>query len=110
MKVPRVRIDVAFKIVLFVCTLTMIAALSALVTYVAAEQAVEYQGDKFVGAGLAVAGSTIGAGIALYGTVGSGFPAIVEKPELITWLLLMAGLSEGIAIYGLLIGIMVLGA
>lgn len=68
------------------------------------------QGDKFVGAGIAVAGSTLGAGIALFGTASSGFAAIVEKAELSTWLLLIAGLGEGVAIYGLIIAIMILGA
>jgi V/A-type H+-transporting ATPase subunit K len=98
----------------FLNLVILVVAVSSLMTAVYGaevqqpDQAVP-AGDKFIGAGLAVAGSTIGAGIALYGTASSGFAAIVEKSELTTWLLLIAGLSEGVAIYGLIIAIMILG-
>jgi len=58
---------------------------------------------------IAVAGSTIASGIALKGVATAGLAAITEKPELTTWLLIMGGLAEGIAIYGLLLAILILG-
>ena len=80
---------------------------SFIVSAVAQGQPVSF-GGKFIGAGIAVAGSTIGAGIALSGTASSGLAAVVEKSEMTTWLLIIAGLSEGIAIYGLIISIIIL--
>jgi|Deesub1362A_J573_1020465.scaffolds.fasta_scaffold00001_506 V/A-type H+-transporting ATPase subunit K len=101
------------KYVFFFNLILVLAVFSSFV-FVAAAEATQtngvFQGDKFVGAGIAVAGSTLGAGIALFGTASSGFAAIVEKSELATWLLLIAGLGEGVAIYGLIIAIMILGA
>lgn len=58
---------------------------------------------------IAVAGSTIASGIALRGVATAGFAAAVEKPELTTWMLIMGGLAEGIAVYGLLLAILILG-
>ena len=88
----------------------MVAAFSSLVVNVMAQGTTQASaGGKFIGAGIAVAGSTIGAGIALSGTASSGLAAVVEKPSMATWLLLIAGLSEGIAIYGLIISIIILG-
>lgn len=66
-------------------------------------------GLKYLGAGLAVAGSTIGAGVALYGATSAGSAALVERPELSVWVLILAGLGEGVAIYGLIIAILILG-
>ncbi len=63
----------------------------------------------FLGAALAVAGSTIGAGIAV-GLVGAAaMGAISERPEVAGRALIFLGLAEGIAIYGLIIAIMILG-
>lgn len=66
-------------------------------------------GLKYLGAGLAVAGSTIGAGVALYGATSAGIAALVERSELSVWVLILAGLGEGVAIYGLIIAILILG-
>jgi V/A-type H+-transporting ATPase subunit K len=57
----------------------------------------------------AVVGSTMASAFALKHVAIAGFAAAAEKPELATWLLIMGGLAEGIAIYGLLLGIMILG-
>jgi V/A-type H+-transporting ATPase subunit K len=62
-----------------------------------------------VGAGLAVGLSGIGAGLAIMGATSSGLAAMVERPELTTWVLVFAGLGEGIAIYGLVVAIIILG-
>lgn len=68
------------------------------------------EGLKYLGAGISVFGSTIGAGIALYGATSAGLAALVERPELAAWVLINAGLGEGVAIYGLIISILILGA
>ena len=62
-----------------------------------------------VGAAMAVAGSCIGAGIALSAVASAGFAASVERPELKSYMLMLGGLAEGIAIYGLLIAILIIG-
>lgn len=63
----------------------------------------------FIGAGIAVGLSSIGAGIAVGLTGAAAIGALAEKPQLMGKLLLIVGLAEGIAIYGLLISIMIFG-
>mgnify|MGYP003874741711 CR=1 FL=1 len=60
-------------------------------------------------AGIAVASSTIASAIALRSVASAGFAASVERPELTSYLLILSGLAEGIAIYGLLVAILLLG-
>ena len=66
-------------------------------------------GDAFIGAGIAVAGSTIGAGIAVSYTGAATLAAIAEKPELFGRSLVIVGLAEGIAIYGLIVAVILIG-
>jgi V/A-type H+/Na+-transporting ATPase subunit K len=66
-------------------------------------------GDAFIGAGIAVAGSTIGAGIAVSYTGAATLAAIAEKPEIFGRSLVIVGLAEGIAIYGLIIAVILIG-
>ncbi|HOQ62216.1 MAG TPA: ATP synthase subunit C [Vicinamibacterales bacterium] len=57
---------------------------------------------------LVVGASCIGAGIAV-GRVGSAaLGAASERPELLGKSLILVGLAEGIAIYGLIVGVMLL--
>lgn len=62
-----------------------------------------------LGAAIAVAGSSIGAGIAVAYTGAAAMAAMSERPELFGRVLVIVGLSEGIAIYGLVVGILLLG-
>ncbi|QTL98105.1 ATPase [Iocasia frigidifontis] len=63
----------------------------------------------YLAAGLSVGIASIGAGIAV-GIAGSAaIGAISEKPEILGRALIIIGLAEGIAIYGLIISIMILG-
>jgi V/A-type H+/Na+-transporting ATPase subunit K len=62
-----------------------------------------------VGAGIAVAGSTIGAGVAVSYTGSTALAAIAEKPEMLGRALVIVGLAEGIAIYGLIVAIILIG-
>lgn len=66
-------------------------------------------GDAFLGAGIAVAGSTIGAGIAVSYTGSATLAAVAEKPEMFGRALVIVGLAEGIAIYGLIVAIILIG-
>jgi V/A-type H+-transporting ATPase subunit K len=66
-------------------------------------------GAAFIGAGIAIAGSTIGAAIAVAYTGAAALAAISEKPELFGRAMVIVGLAEGIAIYGLVIAVVLIG-
>ncbi len=82
----------------------------------AAEPAATAAGDITLGQGLALLGiglptglAAIGAAIAL-GPIGSASLAVIaEKPEMFGRTLIYMGLAEGIAIYGLVMSILLLG-
>lgn len=66
-------------------------------------------GWGFLSAAIAVGLGALGAGIAV-GMVGAAaIGTIGERPELLGRTLIFVGLAEGIAIYGLVIAIMILG-
>lgn len=66
-------------------------------------------GLSLIGIGIPTAVATIGAGIAV-GPVGAASLAVIsEKPELFGRTLIYLGLAEGIAIYGLVVTILMLG-
>ena len=75
----------------------------------AAESGITDEGIAYLAAALAVGLSTIAGGIAV-GLVGAAaMGAVGEKPEISGKALIFLGLAEGIAIYGLIIAIMILG-
>ena len=61
-----------------------------------------------IGAALAIGLSAIGAGIAVGIAGAAAIGAMAEKPELLGRTLIIVGLAEGIAIYGLIISFMIL--
>ncbi|NQT24746.1 ATPase [candidate division KSB1 bacterium] len=63
----------------------------------------------FLAAAIAVGVGAIGGGAAVGYVGAAAMGAIGEKPELAIRALLFVGLAEGIAIYGLIIAIMILG-
>ena len=66
-------------------------------------------GLALIGIGIPTALATIGAGIAV-GPVGAAALAVIaEKPEVFGRSLIYLGLAEGIAIYGLVVTILMLG-
>ncbi|HVP76051.1 MAG TPA: ATP synthase subunit C [Gaiellaceae bacterium] len=65
--------------------------------------------SALLGAGIAVAGSTIGAGFAVAYTGAAALAAVSEKPEMFGRSLVFVGLAEGIAIYGLVVAIILIG-
>lgn len=67
------------------------------------------QSGAFIGAGIAVGASTIGAGVAVAYTGSAALAAIAEKPETFGRAMVVVGLAEGIAIYGLIIAVILIG-
>lgn len=63
----------------------------------------------FLAAAIATGLGTIGAGIAVAYVGAAAVGAMSEKPEIGGRALIYVGLAEGIAIYGLIIAIMILG-
>lgn len=66
-------------------------------------------GSALLGAAIAVAGSSIGAAVAVAYTGSAALAAISERPELFGRAMVIVGLAEGIAIYGLIVAIILIG-
>ena len=62
----------------------------------------------FLAAALAAGLSSLGAGIAVASVGSAAIGALAEKPELRAVRLILVGLAEGIAIYGLIVSILIL--
>ena len=56
-----------------------------------------------------MAGACIGASIAVAYTGAAALAAISEKPELFGRALVVLGLAEGIAVYGLIVALILIG-
>jgi V/A-type H+-transporting ATPase subunit K len=66
-------------------------------------------GSALIGAAIAVAGSSLGAAIAVAYTGSAALAAMSERPELFGRAMVIVGLAEGIAIYGLIVAVMLMG-
>ncbi len=66
-------------------------------------------GPALLGAAIAVAGSSFGAAIAVAYTGSAALAAISERPEIFGRAMVIVGLAEGIAIYGLIIAVILIG-
>jgi V/A-type H+-transporting ATPase subunit K len=62
-----------------------------------------------LGAAISVAGSSIGAAIAVAYTGAAALAALSERPELFGRAMVIVGLAEGIAIYGLIVSVILIG-
>jgi len=71
--------------------------------------AVPLNGSALIGAAIAVAGSSIGAAFAVAYTGSAALAAMSERPELFGRAMVIVGLAEGIAIYGLIVSIILIG-
>lgn len=67
------------------------------------------EGLKYIAAAISVAVGSIGTGIAVAATGSAAIGAISENEKLLGKTVIFVGLAEGIAIYGLIISIMILG-
>lgn len=63
-----------------------------------------------LGASIAVAGSSLGAAFAVAYTGAAALATLSERPELFGRAMVIVGLAEGIAIYGLIIAIILIGS
>ena len=113
-------INTAFSVlaaILLIIGLIVVLAPNGLMAQEAAQQ--EAQATRLTGhsgaamavlaAGLALGISVIGAAIALSKIGSAAVAAIAEKPEITGRVIVFAGLAEGLAIWGLIIAVLILG-
>ena len=74
-----------------------------------ADGTVGNSGIGFIAAALSTGMATIGTGIAVGSVGSSALGAVSEEPKMLGRSLIYVGLAEGIAIYGLIVSIMILG-
>ncbi len=65
-------------------------------------------GAAYLGAAIAVAASVLGGGAAVAYTGSAALATISERPELFGRAMVVVGLAEGIAIYGLIVAVLIL--
>jgi V/A-type H+/Na+-transporting ATPase subunit K len=109
---PAMRVlQVVDVLLLFASTVLVFLAASAGPSAAAATVAASssFGGQALIGAGIAVAGSSIGAGIGVAYTGSAALAAISERPEMFGRAMVFVGLAEGIAIYGLVVAIILIG-
>jgi V/A-type H+-transporting ATPase subunit K len=68
----------------------------------------EGRGSAFIGAAIAVAASSLGAGIAIAYSGSAALAALSEQPDLFGRAMVVVGLAEGVAIYGLIVAVLIL--
>ena len=117
----RRRGRAALGVVLAVDALLLVGSLALLVVSVSAgpaaaatvgaapAAAAAANGSALIGAAIAVAGSSIGAAFAVAYTGSAALAAMSERPELFGRSMVIVGLAEGIAIYGLIVSVILIG-
>jgi V/A-type H+/Na+-transporting ATPase subunit K len=100
-----------FMIIASATVLVVAAAATSAAAPSAQPAAVDTSGRwaALLGAAIAVAASSIGAAIAVAYTGAAALAALSERPELFGRAMVILGLSEGIAIYGLIVAIILIG-
>jgi V/A-type H+-transporting ATPase subunit K len=96
-------------VALVLIVLALTAEPSSAATVAAAGTAKVVNGSALLGAGIAIAGSSIGGGIAVAYTGSAALAAMSERPEMFGRAMVVVGLAEGIAIYGLIVAIILVG-
>lgn len=103
-------------VVLVAALATMVVALSAgtvhAQTVAAASTTATAAGANtgaLIGAAIAIAGSCLGAGIAVAYTGSAALALMSERPEMFGRAMVVVGLAEGIAIYGLVVAVILIG-
>jgi V/A-type H+-transporting ATPase subunit K len=108
-----VRLSKSLKINLSVFVPLMLFGVIGLipdVVYAASEGvATSNSGLGYIAAALSTGAATIGAGYAVGSVGSSALGAVSEDPKILGKTLIFVGLAEGIAIYGLIISILILG-
>lgn len=113
---PAVRLLFGVNAVLVVASLAVLAvaltadpATAAVATAAAEDPAGSSSSAALIGAAIAVAGSSIGAAIAVAYTGAAALAAMSERPEMFGRAMVVVGLAEGIAIYGLIVSVILIG-
>ncbi|WP_372593996.1 ATP synthase subunit C [Actinotalea sp.] len=88
---------------------TPAAAVGAAVDPAAPAAATGIGGSALIAAAIAVAGSSIGAAFAVAYTGSAALAAMSERPEIFGRAMVVVGLAEGIAIYGLVVAMILIG-
>ena len=83
--------------------------LLAVMPVLAAADTSSAAGFAMIGAAIAVGAASLGAAIAVAYTGAAALAAISEKPEMFGRAMVIVGLAEGIAIYGLIVAIILIG-
>ena len=115
---PALRVVLAANGVLLLAGLVLLvvavmaepsSASTATLPQAAAATTTATNGSALIGAAIAVAGSSIGAAIAVAYTGSAALAAMSERPELFGRAMVIVGLAEGIAIYGLIVSVILIG-
>ena len=106
-----VRIKKLVKISLVFYIILMAVSLFFLIPNIARAQSTtdSSSGMGFLASALSTGLATIGAGYAVGAVGSSALGAVSEDPDILGKTLIFVGLAEGIAIYGLIVSIMILG-
>lgn len=104
-----VLLAIGTPLLLVLATPSAAAAALEVVQGAAAGTVTPDRGTAFIAAAIAVAGSSLGAAGAVAYTGAAALAAVSEKPELFGRSIVIVGLAEGIAIYGLIIAVLILG-
>ena len=92
-------------------TLTIIATLFLMfvpLAYAQEDGGASSDGMKFLGAGIAFAGATLGAGMAIGRAGSASLAAAAENESMKTQGLIITALGEAIAIYGIVVALLML--
>jgi len=100
---------VLFLVVAFVFMLSGNAAASEATDVAVESSSSSDSGLGYIAAALATGMATIGAGLAVGSVGSSALGAVSEDPKILGKTLIFVGLAEGIAIYGLIVSILILG-
>lgn len=109
--VPSIKKSLKLNLGVFVpLMLVSLMVLIPDVVYAATEGEVSTSsGLGFIAAALSTGMATLGAGYAVGSVGSSALGAVSEDPRILGKTLIFVGLAEGIAIYGLIISILILG-
>ena len=102
-------LNLAFLVGAGVLVASALSASPSSAATTASSTVASYSGQALIGAAIAVAGSSIGASIGVAYTGSAALAAMSERPEMFGRAMVVVGLAEGIAIYGLVIAIILIG-
>ncbi|TDT50907.1 ATP synthase subunit C [Fonticella tunisiensis] len=104
----QIKKDLRFNVYSFIPVLTGLI-ITAIPQVAHAAGSDNSSGLGFIAAGLSTGLAAIGSGYAVGAVGSSALGAVSEDPKILGKTLIFVGLAEGIAIYGLIISIMILG-